>query len=448
MNSPRFMLILFIHFLWISLVTKSQCAPAPPAASACSGGNGAGSNGITVNGGQTFWFTGGPATWPGGITMNGGTFRVCGSLTLNGINFNSGTIIIENGGSLIVNTGADLYLNGSSNICNRGFFSLNTNLRMQNANNTVWNMGSSASLNVAGQLEINSSTSKVINSGGHITAGSIVVQGSASAGAVCMQVGSCFTCNGGTNSIINNFTNGWVFSGSGMAAVTFNGNAQLNNAFTANSNVVICRNAGASTSGSGGWGAATLTLTPCPNCSVALPVELLYFKSDRCDDKICFVWATASEVNNDYFTIEYSENGLDFNALANIDGAGHSLDKTEYRHSVSTRDIAVDADVLYFRLTQTDHSGATSHSHIVSLENVMHGTEISIFPNPFSDEIIVNAKENSWVEIMHSGNCLISQAASGGKTTIVHTQSLSGGVYFLLLKNKDGLVYCSKKLVK
>lgn len=448
MNSPGFMFILFTHFMWISLATKSQCAPAPPAASACSGGNGAGSNGVTINSGQTFWFTGGPAVWSGGIAVNGGTFRVCGNLTLNNLNFNSGTIIIENGGSLSVNMGSDLYLNGNSNICNRGFFSLNTNLRMQNANNTVWNIGSSASFNISGQFEINSSTSRVINNGGHITTGSIVVQGSASAGAVCMQAGSCFTSNGGANSIINNFTNAWVFSGSGMAAVTFNGNAQLNNAFTASSNVVICRNAGATTSGSGGWGAATLTISPCPNCSVALPVELLYFKSERCDDEICFSWATATESNNNYFTLEYSENGLDFSSWKIIDGAGNSFQKVEYRYRMSSQEIDAKGEVLYFRLAQTDHNGNTSYSNIVSLENSFNRNETFVYPNPFFDEIIVNTEENSMVEIISSGKCLINQASPGGSKTIVNTKSLSGGVYFLLLKNKHGLIYHSEKLVK
>lgn len=437
-------------FLLLSNRIMAQCAPTAPAVAACSGGNGAGSNGVNINGGQTFWFTGGPTTWSSGINLNGGTFRVCGNLTLNSLNFNSGTIIIESGGTLTVNLGSSLFLNGNSSICNRGTFTLNTNLIMQNANNTIWNIGSAASFTVTGQIEINSATSKVINNGGSVTAGSILVQGSSSVGAVCMTDGSCFTFNGGANSIINNFTNGWTFSGTGNAVVTYNGNAQLNNSFTAHNNIIICKNAGATTSGGSGWGAATLAPSPCSSCLIAitLPIELLYFTSIKCGNDICFHWATETESNNDYFTIEYSENGIDFFSLIEIDGSGNSTSKIEYTKQIPANLINTNLEIIYFRLKQTDFNGQISYSNITAFVNEIRLDQVSIYPNPFMDEIIIMNKNLYELEIINSGLTIIKKVLSENSKTIISTKSYASGIYFFLIKDLNGRVIQTTKLVK
>jgi hypothetical protein len=449
MKSINFQILIFISLFLLANKINAQCVPAAPAIAACSGGNGAGSNGVNINSGQTFWFTGGPTTWPSGINLNGGTFRVCGNLTLNSINFNSGTIIIESGGSLTINLGGgNLYLNGNSSICNRGTFNLNGSLRMQNTNNTIWNIGSGASFNVTGVIEINSATSKIINNAGSITAGSILVQGSASAGAICMQNGSCFTFNGGSNSIINNFTNAWTFSGTGTAAVTYNGNAQLNNAFTASSNIIICRNAGATTSGGGGWGAATLANTPCPNCSVALPIELLYFNAIICNNSVCFNWATASEFNNNYFTIEYSENAIDFNSLARIEASGNSTSKIKYHKNVSLNQFNSNSTILYFRLKQTDYDGQVSYSEIIALNIDKKINEISIYPNPFMDEINITNKNSCVIEIMNNGFSILNKVLLENSKTVIETKSFPSGIYFVLIKDEVGRIIHTEKLVK
>src|SRR6185295_16952029 len=70
----------------ISKLSYAQCGAAPIAATACTGGNGAATNGVNINGGNTYWFSGGPSTF-GSINLNGGTLRVCGQLTITSLNY-------------------------------------------------------------------------------------------------------------------------------------------------------------------------------------------------------------------------------------------------------------------------------------------------------------------------------------------------------------------------
>ena len=51
----------------------------------------------------------------------------------------------------------------------------------------------------------------------------------------------------------------------------------------------------------------------CPSTAISLPIELLLFNAKKLNEtSVKTYWKTASEINNDYFTIERSVNGIDF----------------------------------------------------------------------------------------------------------------------------------------
>ena len=96
-----------------------------------------------------------------------------------------------------------------------------------------------------------------------------------------------------------------------------------------------------------------------------LPIELMYFKSSYMGNYNKLYWSTASEHNNDYFTIEKSYNGYDFKAVAKIDGVGYSQIMRYYEY----HDGDIISDIVYYRLKQTDYDGRYDYSDIISLDN-------------------------------------------------------------------------------
>lgn len=96
-----------------------------------------------------------------------------------------------------------------------------------------------------------------------------------------------------------------------------------------------------------------------------LPIHLLTFTGSGQDGYNLLQWATASEENNDYFTLEKSTNGKDFQALKTIEGAGNSNDILNY----STKDYSVDNTLTYYRLKQTDFDGKYTYSDIISVQS-------------------------------------------------------------------------------
>ena len=97
----------------------------------------------------------------------------------------------------------------------------------------------------------------------------------------------------------------------------------------------------------------------------ALPIELLNFTAVMNGDKVTLSWTTATEINNDYFTVERTLDGIDFEEVVEMPGAGNSFTPMTY--------ISEDVNPLpgrsYYRLKQTDYDGQFEYSSMVEVDN-------------------------------------------------------------------------------
>jgi hypothetical protein len=117
---------------------------------------------------------------------------------------------------------------------------------------------------------------------------------------------------------------------------------------------------------------------------VPLPIELLNFSGKLLPNSISLNWSTASEINNDYFTIERSSNGINFNEIAQKDGAGTSITTIEY----SIIDNNPFNGINYYRLKQTDFDGTSKLSSIIGVEFYKEENLLNnIHPNPTTTDI-------------------------------------------------------------
>jgi hypothetical protein len=96
-----------------------------------------------------------------------------------------------------------------------------------------------------------------------------------------------------------------------------------------------------------------------------LPIKLLSFKAKQIKESIVINWQTATETNNDYFTIERAIDAEHFEVIGTIRGAGNSNIIKEYQFEDENTS---DANVLYYRLKQTDYDGTFTYSKIISVQ--------------------------------------------------------------------------------
>ncbi|MFZ2906632.1 MAG: T9SS type A sorting domain-containing protein [Cyclobacteriaceae bacterium] len=121
----------------------------------------------------------------------------------------------------------------------------------------------------------------------------------------------------------------------------------------------------------------------------ALPVELYDFIATAMrDGRVKLQWTTATELNNDYFTLEHSAPGLEFNQLFDVAGAGTTTRTTHYEEIHETPV----AGINYYRLKQTDFDGSYTYSKIVSADVTKTTT---VYPNPVRGNWFVEFSESN-----------------------------------------------------
>jgi hypothetical protein len=97
---------------------------------------------------------------------------------------------------------------------------------------------------------------------------------------------------------------------------------------------------------------------------IALPIQLLSFDAKPNGDKVETNWVTASEHNNDFFTLERSADAVAFEKIKIIPGAGNNDGLLKYHET----DETPLKGISYYRLKQTDFDGQTSYSQIIPVE--------------------------------------------------------------------------------
>ena len=136
-----------------------------------------------------------------------------------------------------------------------------------------------------------------------------------------------------------------------------------------------------------------------------LPIELIDFKPVYKDGLVLLKWSTASESKNDYFTVEKSTDGLNFESIGYVKGAGESTQLINYQ----LVDNRISTDVMYYRLKQTDFDGKFTFSDIESI--LVKNDEFILYPNPVSNKInlVYNSdfSDNKVFNIYDYKGCLI-----------------------------------------
>lgn len=199
------------------------------------------------------------------------------------------------------------------------------------------------------------------------------------------------------------------------------------------------------------WRTSSGSGTPTEDFSVtvdfsALPVDLINFEASAINDRaIQLEWQTASESNNDYFTIEKSKNGIEWEELKRIDGAGNSSTLLSYS--------AVDQNpyfgTSYYRLKQTDLDGKFEYFNVRSVEfDKPLSSEVEIYPNPTNHNInlIGDAYELQQVRIFNNigqdvTSSTIIKANNEEDNILIDLSNLATGIYFIKTRTSANKIY-------
>lgn len=190
-------------------------------------------------------------------------------------------------------------------------------------------------------------------------------------------------------------------------------------------------------------GSVNLAQTP-------LPIQLLRFTAKPEVDRVKLEWVTATEINNDFFTIERSLDGKTFQIVAEQDGAGNSNSIRKY----TGYDLDPVNGVSFYRLKQTDFDGSYTHSSWQKVEfEKSNEFSLEMIPSPTSASNVV-------VQLTGSPGKIIDLiiADNGGRIVYANTlkigdsgtlryaidfrTAISTGMYFVRATSEDSVKNC------
>lgn len=186
--------------------------------------------------------------------------------------------------------------------------------------------------------------------------------------------------------------------------------------------------------------------------AINLPIKLLSFNARPEKNKIKLSWSTASEINNDFFTIERSADNENFEEIIKEKGAGNSNQVINYK----ALDEYPLPGIAYYRLKQTDFDGKFVYSDLLAVDSKLKGT-LKVYPNPSNGNntyVSFTGRRNEEIlvvvyDIMGRTNFSKVLIVEDGKglVAIDPSQKLTPGVY-LVVASSETSIFNQKLTVK
>ncbi len=172
-----------------------------------------------------------------------------------------------------------------------------------------------------------------------------------------------------------------------------------------------------------------------------LPVELTWFKASVTKSGTGLLeWRTESELNNDRFEIERSENGINFTSLGSVDGSG----TTNKAHDYQFEDTRPVLSLVYYRLKQVDFDGAFEYSDIVALDFTdaeVNSGRLLVAPNPANTGSYVSfgSVEKPVKQSVTVYNAMNQAVREYSNADGFSTEGLAAGIY--IVRNQAGEIF-------
>jgi hypothetical protein len=172
------------------------------------------------------------------------------------------------------------------------------------------------------------------------------------------------------------------------------------------------------------------------DASNPLPVTMLSFTGKKNDENhVVLQWATANELNSDYFLVERSKNGKYFESIASVKAAGTSTQ----RHDYTFTDLLPFAGSSYYRLRQVDFDGTSMYSKVCYIDGVSDA--LTVHPNPTTDFIEIESNgEIASVKVRNEvGYLLKVPVKESERGVILNMTNLPSGIYILEVQQEASL---------
>ncbi len=185
--------------------------------------------------------------------------------------------------------------------------------------------------------------------------------------------------------------------------------------------------------------------------TVPLPLTLVNFDGKVQNNTNYLFWETAAEINSDYFVLLKSEDGVDFEQIAEIEAAGQS-NTMRYYDFVDYEPF----EKSFYKLGLIDQNGSGEYSDVILLERNNDLTGISVFPNPNNGDFDLSIRANrsmtvSYKVMDYTGRLVRVETlnlASGQNQKKIDLSAEANGIYTLIIFDENNVGIETIKVLK
>lgn len=182
--------------------------------------------------------------------------------------------------------------------------------------------------------------------------------------------------------------------------------------------------------------------------NILLPVELVSFEGECFEGKTRITWSSSTETDNDFYFLEKSLDGFNFQTVYVVNGSLSSNHVLNYQFIDNSND-----GLAYYRLSQTNINGVTKIIGSTIEVNCFNNVDIAIFPNPAQEQVTFDFGNNELQGVTVcfydlSGKKVFEKSfdkAASLKNMDIST--LSNGVYFVTVESTKNIVFQDKLVI-
>ena len=172
-----------------------------------------------------------------------------------------------------------------------------------------------------------------------------------------------------------------------------------------------------------------------------LPVQLTSFNAAKANGRVVLNWATAQELNSDYYEVQRSTDAATWTTITTVQAAGNSSSVLNYK----AEDAAAASGNVYYRLKMVDNDATFAYSNIARLSFTSVNGKLFAYPNPATNYTVISSDKNLMgkvtVDIIHSitGVRVMQQVVTNpGNAFRINTNQLTPGNYIVRVSNEEG----------
>ena len=181
--------------------------------------------------------------------------------------------------------------------------------------------------------------------------------------------------------------------------------------------------------------------------TIPLPVKFGPLSVQRLNtNEVKIDWITLEEINNDYFMVQVSKDGIEWTDIAKIKGSGNSSNPIQY----STTDFMPFEGISYYRISQTDFDGKTESSRVVSVSPKSIEASFSVSPNPNNGDFRLTGKVEhlNQIEDINIYNIVGKPIEFNESDRKISLNSVPVGVYIAVIKLSNGTIKNFKFIIE